>query len=412
MESVARQPDQVETLVDEGVVHQSMEISQKLSVETISKEQPVGYTSLRTNITYFHSVLLSGKCTDAELLDLMLDLCQTPSSQQPSQSCYSTQTIAQSLAARMRRSQSTTSSSLFSSPPCSYSTPAKCSREPKAEETGSEEGREDLNQVAGMDFLNTSIHSPVSTLTSDGEDDYEDDGRVVKLTATETQKEQGDDIAEVPTTGEDAGAFDTGDLQLGDTELGFQLSLDLSLTEELNPIEAGSPLSPDSMDMEHTFSKEEEISDSQFDIPCAQLPSSQEDAAVLSPSDTSDTGLKSEVCSDNDSELDLSVLEDPSLVSAEECPRAPAASILGPDAFSFSQFDSSSQIPPAQISTSQRRRLLQLCSQEDVEDEGEREEGESGDSEEDEDYWLSQQAWEDVSSARQQQRCAIFSHVS
>ena len=46
MESVARQPDQVETLVDEGVVHQSMEISQKLSVETISKEQPVGYTSL------------------------------------------------------------------------------------------------------------------------------------------------------------------------------------------------------------------------------------------------------------------------------------------------------------------------------------------------------------------------------
>lgn len=409
MESVARQPDQVETLVDESVVHQSMELSQKFSVETISKAQPVGNTSLRTNIIYFNSVLLSGKCTDAELLDLMLDLCQTPSSQQPSQSCYSTQTVAQSLAARMRRSQSTTSSSLFSSPPCSYSTPTKCTREPK--ETGSEEGRKDLNQVAGMDFLNTSIHSPVSTLTSDGEDDYEDDEERVKLTARETQREQGDDIAEVPTTGEDAGAFVTGDLQLGDTESGFQLSLDVSLTEEPNPIETGSSLSPDSMDMEGTFDKEEEISDSQFDIPCAQLPSSQEDAAVLSQSDTSDTGLKSEVCSDDGSVLDLSVLEDP-LVCAEECPRAPAASILGPDVFSFSQFDSSSQIPPAQVSASQRRRLLQLCSQEDVEDEGEREEGESGDSEEDEDYWLSQQTWEDVSSAQQQQRCATFSHVS
>lgn len=411
VESVARQPDQVETLVDEGVVHQSMEQSQKLSVETISKAQPVRYTSLWTNIIYFHSVLLSGKCTDAELLDLMLDLCQTPGSQQPSQSCYSTQTVAQSLAARMRRSQSTTSSSLFSSPPCSYSTPAKSTREPKAEETGSEEGREDLNQVAGMDFLNTSIHSPVSTLTSDGEDYYEDDEERVRLTATETQKEQGDDIAEVPTTGEDAGAFVTGDLQLGDTESGFQLSLDVSLTEEPNPIETGSSLSPDSMDMEGSFGKEEEISDSQFDIPCAQLPSSQEDAAVLSQSDTSDTCLKSEVCSDNDSVLDLSVLEDP-LVCAEECPRAPAASILGPDVFSFSQFDSSSQIPPAQVSTSQRRKLLQLCSHEDVEDEGEQEEGETGDSEEDDDYWLSQQAWEDISSAQQQQRCAKFSHVS
>ena len=55
---------------------------------------------------------------------------------------------------------------------------------------------------------------------------------------------------------------------------------------------------------------------------------------------------------------------------------------------------------------------LQLCSQEGVEDEGEREESESGDSKEDEDYWLSQEGWEDVSSAQQQQRCATFSQVS
>ena len=396
--------------MDEGVVHQSMELSQRLSMQTISKEQPAKYTSLRTNVTNCQSVLLSGKCTDAELLDLMLDLCQTPSSQQPSQSCYSTQTVAQSLAARMRRSQSTTSSSLFSSPPYSYSTPAKCTGGPRAEETGSEEGR-GLSEVAGMDFLNTSIHSPVSTLTSDDGDDEndEDDEERVKLTATETQKGQEE---EVPTTGGDAGAFVTGDLQAGDTE--FQLSLDVSLTEEPNPIETRSPLSPDSMDMEGTFGKEGEISDSQFDIPCAQVPSSQEDTAVLSQSDASDADLKSEVCSDKGSVQDascLSVLEDP-LVSAGEHHRAPATSILGPDVFSFSQFDSSSQIPPAQISTSQRRRLLQLCSQEDIEDEGEREESESGDSEEDQDYWLSQEAWEDVSSAQQQQRCATFSQVS
>ena len=361
--------------------------------------------------TNCQSVLLSGKCTDAELLDLMLDLCQTPDSQQPSQSCYNTQTIAQSLAARMRRSQSTTSSSLFSSPPYSCSTPAKCTGGP--EETGNEEGR-DLSEVAGMDFLNTSIHSPVSTLTTDDgdDDDYENDEERVKLTATETQRGQEEDIADVPTAGGDAGALVTGDLQLGDTE--FQLSLDVSLTEEPNPIETHSSLSPDSMDMEGTFGEEGEISDSQFDIPCAQVPSSQEDTAVLSQSDASDADLKSEVCSDKGSLQDgtyLSVLEDP-LVSAVEHHRAPATSILGPDVFSFSQFDSSSQIPPAQISTSQRRRLLQLCSQEDVEDEGEREESESGDSEEDKDYWLSQEVWEDISSAQQQQRCVTFSQVS
>ena len=39
-DSVAKQPDQVETLVDKGVVHQSMELSQRFSMETISKEQP------------------------------------------------------------------------------------------------------------------------------------------------------------------------------------------------------------------------------------------------------------------------------------------------------------------------------------------------------------------------------------
>ena len=345
----------------------------------------------------------------------MLDLCQTPDSQQPSQSCYNTQTVAQSLAARMRRSQSTTSSPLFSSPPYSYSTPAKCTGGPRAEETGSEEGR-DLSEVAGMDFLNTSIHSPVSTLTSDDgdgdDDDYEDDEERVKLTATETQRGQEEDIADVPTTGEDTGALVTGDLQLGDTE--FQLSLDVSLTEEPNPIETHSSLSPDSMDMAGIFGEEGEISDSQFDIPCAQVPSSQEDTAVLSQSDASDADLKSEVCSDKGSVQDgtyLSVLEDP-LVSAGEHHRVPATSILGPDVFRFSQFDSSSQIPPAQISTSQRRRLLQLCSQEGVEDEGEREESESGDSEEDKDYWLSQEVWEDVSSAQQQQRYATFSQVS
>lgn len=341
----------------------------------------------------------------------MLDLCQTPDSQQPSQSCYSTQTVAQSLAARMRRSQSTTSSSLFSSPPYSYSTPAKCTGGPRAEETGSEEGR-NLSEVVGMDVLNTSIHSPVSTLTSDDEDDddYEGDEERVKLTATETQKGQEEDIADVPTTGGDAGALVTGDLQLGDTE--FQLSLDVSLTEEPSPIETHSSPSPDSM--EGTFGKEGEISDSQFDIPCAQVPSSQEDTAVLSQSDASDADLKSEVCSDKGSVQDgscLSALEDP-LVSVGEHHRTPVTSILGPDVFSFSQFDSSSQIPPAQISTSQRRRLLQLCSQEGVEDEGEREESESGDSKEDEDYWLSQEGWEDVSSAQQQQRCATFSQVS
>lgn len=355
----------------------------------------------------------------------MLDLCRTPDPQpslQLSQSLYTSQTVVQSLAARMRRSHSVASSSLFSSPPGSYSGPVESTSKPISEEgVVSKKTLMSTGEAAGTEILDTSIHSPASTLTSD---DRQFDDKMVDLSnSVEALKGQVDD-ARMFTAERDTEVLVGEASQPSDIESGFQLSLDVSPTEEQKQLVGimgpRSPLSPAGEDVESRYGKEPDPLDSQFDIiPCAQvLSTSKEDEKSFSPREASN-GLHSEMCLDIDSVQleydmsDLSLLEasENPLVSALESPSAPATSILGPDAFVLSQFGNI--IPPAQIPMSQRRKLLHLCSGEERKGEGEgtaSSGSEEEEEEEEESYWLSQEVWEDVGSP-QQQRCVAHSDV-
>ena len=253
-----------------------------------------------------------------------------------------------------------------------------------------------VEEAAGADAIAASIYSPASTLTSD--DRLFDERLVDKPMGTlEGQDVDAERDTEVLAS------------QLSDMESGFQLSLDVSPTEEQKKLvgimEPKSPLSPAGMDVESRFGKERDALDSQFDIPCAQVPSASKGGEEsVSPHDTSNgrSDIGSVQLEYDMSDLSLLETSENPLVSVLESPSVPTTSILGPDAFVLSQFGNILQMPPAQIPTSQRRKLLHLCSGEEGKEEGTESSGSEEEEEEEESYWLSQQVWEDIGSPQQQ----------
>ena len=113
-QEVARQPstDQkgAESLVNEEVIHQKLELSQKLRIESLSK--PLYF---QFQIGTLSILPLTGKSTDEELLDLMLELAgtQVGMATQGSDSAHQSQTVVDSFCDRLlARSQPSLSQQL------------------------------------------------------------------------------------------------------------------------------------------------------------------------------------------------------------------------------------------------------------------------------------------------------------
>ena len=353
----------------------------------------------------------------------MLELAQTPATQQLSQT--TSQSVAQNLSTRLRKSHSVTSSgSLFSSSPCSPSERNTNKTNP-AGSTGQTGSAGQMTNIEGRNEGLFNLHATPLSLMSDEElfDHTPSPAPLETSMCTQEHKEM-DSLASdstLPQTLSEEGhsveePVETNQLQLETDE--NQHSLEKRLPEngsdspsppeefedmELipcaqvllpSPPEAGHrilgshiPASPSS---KLSPRPEEDSVQLEYDLNISQFEASQNLFFSASPDQPSFP-----LSNDDDESDDLSALTH---VASQVDTIQPAQTFVqNDDVPSTLQFDGS-QILPAQLSASQRRHLLGLYSGEDIEllEEG----GSEGESE-DESVWMSESAWDDIPAPQQ-----------
>lgn len=211
----------------------------------------------------------------------------------------------------------------------------------------------------------------------------------------------------------------------GSSDTGLSGGLCLELTSPVNPLTSDDELfdhSPKpqtvasslytSVQGRTTTEKEEvdefDMMESQFDIPCAQVSSSQEDDDAMVEQEIADHVSTPEFFNTGETDAVQLEYEMPEIsISQLEASQNPLITALedspGRSGIGISQLVLDiSQVPSAQMSTSQKMKLLQLCSEEEEEmalgEVGSA--SEDGESEE-ESFWMSQPNY-DVDPFQQQ----------